>query len=404
MLQAVSKKITVIREAIGVDIHIGPDDAWTVSGLRLKVKNGKVWKVGEYGSLAELREKNDASLALMLIVNGKGVLMRTTSEPEEEPLKRFLTGANPNDFYAESWSPGNGLHYHFICRKTMLAEILDKLTEAGLIAIECRLGLATFSQVAGFLEVGDGSVSAPSYTLTWKDQRIDSVDYMEVNVGTGTDMMEVGGMQLRKKHLAVTGLLMQALLLPVVELTGGFTTEAIVHSRTELQYRRLAVWGAKALLATVLMLLFFNFLLFSHYFARHAELEARLTLTKGEMDTARVVQQRLDAVYDFFHRQGWSRPTRHGFYLDRIAALVPPTVRLTDFQTALPQEAFGASGISFQHDAMKVRGVSADPTDLEVFSRALRNVEGVVKVTIREYAYKRDLSAAVFSIDILLHK
>ncbi|SDD43140.1 hypothetical protein [Niabella drilacis] len=402
MFRKLKDTISTIKEAVGLELHIGADERWQFNGVYVRFVDKKLKKIAEYhgiGDLKVLKAQLPKQVPLVLVINGKGILMRQTAEPENNLVNQLFPGSNPADFFTVTCPDGASGQYHFICRKTLVAQVLDTLQAAGLMPVSVGIGLEPLLQALPFLEAAEQVITAPSYSVTIVQQVIRAMDYGPRNAA-GAATLPVGAEVYAAHNMNALGAVLQVLLKPADQLDGAIVTEPVTAAGADYKYYKLFHFTKWAVLTMVLALLLGNFFVFNHYFGKNKALALQAGLVKAATQRSLPEQVRSDSSYTFFINAGWNKNTRHGYYADRIAALAPETVRFSLLQTAPVQETVEMGDFVFAHNKIIVQGTSTDPTDLETFSRAIRNIQGVQAVTISNYLYKRDLLAAVFTLEI----
>ncbi|MGJ7030915.1 hypothetical protein [Niabella hirudinis] len=404
MFRKLKDTIITIKEAVGIELHIGADDKWQFNGVYVKFIDKKLRKVAEYKGVVEpkvLKDQLPKQTPLVLVINGKGILMRQTADPVSNLVNQLFPGSNPSDFFAVTSPAGVAGQYHFICRKTLVAQVLDTLKAAGLMPVSVNIGLEPLLKALPFVEEPELVITAPAYSVTIAQQAIQAIDYGPRN-DAGMVTLSVGGEKYAAYSMNPLGAVLQALLKPVDQLEGSIVTEAVVAAGENYKYYKLFHFTKWTVLAVLLVLLLGNFFVFNHYFGKNKTLTLQAGLVQAATQQSLLAKGRSDSSYVFFINAGWNKNTRHGYYADRIAALAPETVRFSLLQTAPMQETVGMGDFVFAQNKIIIQGTSTDPTDLEIFSRAVRNIQGVQSATINNYLYKRDLLAAVFTLEITI--
>src|SRR5687767_3643503 len=125
MYQAVKDHIITVREAVGVDVHIGPDEKWQVSGIHVKFIKKKLCVVATYGDLEDLKLHRARNVPVVLLINGRGILMRETTAAAANIIGGLFPGSNPNDFISMPYRISETIQYAFICRKTLVEQVVQ---------------------------------------------------------------------------------------------------------------------------------------------------------------------------------------------------------------------------------------------------------------------------------------
>ncbi|MBO9620535.1 MAG: hypothetical protein J7539_16040 [Niabella sp.] len=401
-MRILPENIITIKEAVGLDVHLLPDDRWLFTALHVKLVKGKLIKVKEYldhKGLEHLQKQLPKNVPVVVTVNGKGILVRETDVADVNLINQLFPGGNPNDFYVQSLKINEARQYSFICRKSLIGQVLDRLKAAQIIPVYISAGAESFHNILPFVTEPDLELKAPSYTVKIVNKEISSVVYLINPENQKTLSWDIGGYAYQGGHVNLLATLLDVLLKPANWQEGSILTPAIEKAREEYKYNRLFNFSKWAILSVTLVLLLINFFVFNYYFNKNKELLQQTNMSSGRTQ-AGLETARSDSSYAFFTGAGWNKNTRHGYYADRIAALAPPSLKLTLLQTAPMQESVGSGDFVFANNKIVVSGTSADPTDLEVFSRSIKNIPGAETVSLTSYLYKKELDAAVFTIEI----
>lgn len=403
ILLTISNFITRIREVVGIDLCFDEEGKPLVSGLHVRFVKGKLSVVAIYAGMETLKEKMPRNVPLVVTVNGKGILMREIADSDSNPINQLFPGANPNDFSLFPLKLHGHVTYSFICRKVWIEETGRLLETEGLQPVLLVPGLTFLPMVLPFLEGQDIHIVSPSYKIAIEKGVVTSIAYGPQNTDMAAGVVDIGDMRIRKSQVPLLSAILQALLKPVDQLGDMVSVAAVATGRQHYRSYRFFNFSMWSVLSLTLTLLLINFFVFSHFFRKNKMLSEEIDQIRSTVEIDRGQQAAADSSYSFFNNAGWARGTKHGYYVDRISALVPPSVQLTMLQTAYNEEAAEAGGDIYKADRIRLKGISSDPTALESFSRAVKNIPGVELVTLSDYLFKRELAAAVFSIEIVVH-
>lgn len=404
MFRKLKDTIITIKEAVGLELQIGPDERWKFNGLHVKFVDKKLKQLATYSDIEDLnvlKARLPKQAPLVLVINGKGILMRKTAQPENNLVNQLFPGSNPGDFFSVTCPDEATGQYHFICRKTLVAQVLEALDAAGLKPVSLGIGLTPLLQALPFLEAPDAEIQTSSYSVTITQKKIHEIIY---GPGSRPDTfpLMVGEETYKAEQVNALGAVLQVLLKPADQLEGNIAAETVKAAGDDYKYYKLFHFTKWAVLTVLLVLLLGNFFVFNHYFEKNKALAHQADLVRAATQSSLLAQARSDSSYAFFTNAGWNKNTRHSYYADRIAALAPETVRFSLLQTAPVQESLGAGDLIFANNKIVLQGTSTDPTELETFSRAIKNIPGVEAVIINNYLYKRELLAAVFTLEITI--
>lgn len=401
MIRYIRNNIITIREVVGLDIHFMEEGGMIISGVHLKVQKGKVVKLKAIERIAHFKDlKLPLNIPVAVTLNGKGVLMRTNKGKATENLvSSWFPGVNPQDFLYTLHDVEGEDNMAYIARRTFVEDVIKEMNEAGIRVVSLTLGTGPVNTVLPFMYRGLIVLNTPTLKLDISEKKIIAIK-QEQYLHAVYKEIEIGEMHYNTNQVLALGAALSLLSLPADRVHSDIKTSEISYLQKDYVYYKLFRFTGWAVLITLLTLLLTNFFVFNHYYTKNNELVQSNSLINAQLDNSLEGNARVDSSYNFFMRSGWSRNTKHGYFADRIAALVPPTVSLTGLQAAPLQESVGMNDYIFSQDKIWVSGTSADPTELETFSRAIKNINGVQAVAIKNYVYKAEIGAATFLIEI----
>ncbi|MFT4092624.1 MAG: hypothetical protein QM640_03205 [Niabella sp.] len=403
MFRYIRNNIITIRGAAGLDIHFLENDRMIISGVMVRPVKGQVRKTADFERISNwevLKDKLPANVPVAVTLNGKGILMRTNDRGTSENLiSTLFPGANPQDFVYTTHRTGEGAEKVYIARKTYIEDIIKQMSQAGIRLVSLTLGSNPVEIVLPFMNKWNTGIITPTLRLEITERKVHTV-IPENAAGSVYKEVEIGETRYRTSQVLGLGGALALLLKPADRVHSDIRTTGISYLQKEYVYYKLFRFTGWAMLITTLALLLVNFFVFNNYYSKNKELAQSNELINSQLAGNDAAGAQLDSAYSFFTRSGWDKTTRHGFYIDRIAALVPPSVSLTSLQAAPLQESIGVSEYIFDHGKIWISGASVDPTELETFSRAIRNISGVQSVSIKSYLYKAEQQAAVFTIEV----
>lgn len=401
MIRYIRNNIITIREAVGLDIHFLEEGGVMISGVHLKVQKGKVAKVKSIERIADFKALQlPKNIPVAITLNGKGVLMRTNKGKATENLvSSWFPGVNPQDFLYTLHDVEGDDNVAYIARRAFVEDVVKEINEAGIRVVALTLGTHPLDSVLAYMYRGQIEINTPTLKLDINDKKIVAIN-QEPYPHAVYKEIEIGEMHYNTNQVLALGAALNLLSVPADRVHSDIKTSEISYLQKDYVYYKLFQFGGWTVLVTLLTLLLVNFFVFNHYYSKNSELMQSNMLVNAQLNNSLDGNAQVDSSYNFFMRAGWNRITRHGYFADRIAALVPPAVSLTGLQAAPLQESVGMNDYVFSQDKIWVSGTSADPTELETFSRSLKNIAGVEAVSIKNYVYKAEMGTATFLIEI----
>lgn len=403
MIRYIRNHIITIREAIGLDVHFMDEGGMVISGVHLKVQKGKVVKLKAIERVTNFKDLQlPKNIPVSVTLNGKGVLMRANKGRATENLvSSWFPGVNPQDFLYTLHDIESEDNIAYIARRTFVEEAVTEMNEAGVRIMALTLGTNPVNTVLSFMYRGIIEINTPTLKLDINEKKIIAVKQEPYRQAVYKEI-EIGEMHYNTNQVLALGAALNFLSVPADRVHSDIKTSEISYLQKDYVYYKLFQFTGWTVLITLLTLLLVNFFVFNHYYTKNNELVQNNSLINAQLDNSLEGNAQVDSSYNFFMRSGWNRITKHGYFSDRIAALVPPTVSLTGLQAAPLQESVGMNDYIFNQDKIWVSGTSADPTELETFSRAIKNINGVQAVAIKNYVYKAEIGAATFLIEITI--
>lgn len=402
-MPVIRNNIITVREAIGLEIFFSEGDKMEISGIHVAIEKGRVVKRGEiemFSLFKDLPAKVSGNVPVAVTLSGKGVLMRFNKEKHTDNLiSGFFPGSNPQDFVYAVHETQGAEHVVYIARRSLVESVVREIVALDIHLLSLTLGSAPADIVLPFMNVWNVSLKTPALSLGVSEQKLLSVKADSYDPSLYT-IVEIGQQKYASNYILPLGAALGMVGKPVDEIRSDIKDSEIDRLQKEFMYYKLFRFAGWALLCGVFALLLVNFFVFNSFYNKNKVLLESSVLIDSKARASNGTNAQIDSSYRFFVEAGWSKPSRYAYYADRIAALMPATASLTGIQESPLQESGGLGGIRFSPDKILVKGVSTDPTELEIFSRSIRNIKGIVSVGIKTYLYKSELKAAMFVIEV----
>jgi hypothetical protein len=411
MFRKLNDKLLKIEKCTGVELTLLPDGGILLSGVVLKLEKNKIRKEKEFhflSSYEELVRKTGVKAPLAITVSGKGILQKKLllKDLTDRPVEMMLPNANPNEFYY-TITPLEAVASVSVIRKEVLDKILADLLSHGFRILSLTIGLAGLPYLTPFLSAGTTpSVSTPQFVIRFDDrQQVSDIENLSFPGVQGYDKIEynIGDQYVNSPALlafgAATGLLASDPDgVPVIPM------EALLRERenyTWFRYYRASAW---ALLTGLFTLLLVNFFIYNHYFSLNKDRQGVRLVSQEQEEKVKKLSATLRSKEDFLQQAGWEENSRLSYFADRIAGLVPSGTLLTGMQIhPLTVSLLGENaGTHFRKDTIQVAGTCDDPTELNQFTNNLKNIPDFKEVSIRNYAYKKEIRTGAFLMEIIV--
>lgn len=405
MIRYIRNNIITLQQAIGLDIHFMDDGSMVISGVHLKILRGQVTKVKAIERITRFKDLTDKlpkNIPVTVVLNGKGVLMRTNKGKLTDNLvSNLFPGANPHDFLYTLHDIDSEDNIVYIARRAFIEGVIKEIRDIGIRIMALTLGTNPVNAVLTFLYKEFIELHVPTLRMEVKERKIVSVVQENYKPAIYKEI-EIGEMYYNTNQVLALGAALNLLSMPADKVHSDIKAPEINYLQKDYVYYKILQFTGWAVLVTMLTLLLINFFVFNHYYSKNIKLVQSNAMTNVQLKHSLDANIRVDSSYNFFMRSGWNQVTMYGYFIDRVAALVPPSVSLTSIQAAPLHESVNVSDYIFTREKILISGESIDPTELETFSRAVKNINGIQAVAIKNYVYKAEIAAAIFIIEITI--
>ncbi|HMR84488.1 MAG TPA: hypothetical protein PKE30_15200 [Niabella sp.] len=405
MIRFIRNNITTIQQAIGLDIHFMDDGSMIISGVHLKILKGRITKVKAIERIIyfkDLSNKLPKNIPVAVTLNGKGVLMRTNKGKLTDNLvSNLFPGTNPHDFLYTFHDIDSEDNIVYIARRAFIEGVIKEISDIGIRIMALTLGTNPVNTVLTFMYREFIELHAPTLRIDVKERKIVSVIQENYKPAIYKEI-EIGEMYYNTNEVLALGAALNLMSIPADRAHSDIKTSEINYLQKDYVYYKFFKFTGWAVLVTTLTLLLINFFVFNHYYSKNNALVQSNAMANAQLQHSLDANTGVDSSYNFFMRSGWNRVTMHGYFIDRVAALIPPSISLTGIQAAPLHENVSINDYSFTQEKILISGESINPTELETFSRAVKNINGIQAVALKNYIYKAEIAAATFIIEIII--
>lgn len=351
--------------------------------------------------IAAIQKAIPQGVPVVVVLSGKGVLHRFVNSSTTDAatlLHKVLPNANAADFRVQQVAAAGGQHLVSVVRWPVALEQLEPLRAAGLPIVACSLGAAAAAEVLPFILPSAGSqLQAGTHRISWSDGLPAGLEQTEAP--ETERVVELGGKTIPAAAIPAVAAAMQFLI-------GGGTARIVSEELTvaagDFSQRRLFRTGGLTLLAVTLVLLIGNYLAFSHYWDKKAQLEEALQVNGGQLDRVRELNKQVATRRSFLAQTGLQQAGRHSFYADRIAAGLPDALQLTRMAIAPRERTTVEDSIAFRPGVLVLEGECAQSVLLNDWINRLSNEPWIAKASLRSYVQPSSRKTGLFEIEIQL--
>lgn len=402
MLSAVKNKLLTPTEIISLEINLEENGLFTICGVHVSSKAKQLVKIAEHTHLKQMEQlasRLPQKIPLVLCFNGKGILLREQQETEaEQHLTSLLPGVNPSEFYHQSLTAG-GKRYTFIARKPIIDEWLTRFTEKGYQVIDIQLGAGNLHNLLPFLPPTMATYTG--HSLSFQVQQATLSKVYPTPAGATSEEVLTGNLYFQSSSLIALGNALQTFVHTISSLPPGLPVPALDQNKKNLSFHKYQTAFGWFTLISLLSILIINYIFFDHYFTRNQALASVILLNQEKSMMEQKLKEKIDSDFHYLQTLGWDKNSKHSYFADRVAALVPETIVLTSLNNhPLKEDDNNTHSQTFEQHQLILTGKSDDPSDLNQFVNAIRNIEEVNAVSLKSYLYKRETQNGQFIIEI----
>jgi hypothetical protein len=344
---------------------------------------------------------------MAIVVNGKGVLHRKigVENTSKNLIDNILPNANPHEFF-QSVTEWNAFTSISIIRKELLEKIVLEFQKKGCTLLSVSIGVADIQYLAPFLTFEAQPVLYTTHFLVHFNDQNQPVEIENsvspVGHAQGRTEYNIGDQYIKSPILLAFGAAM-GLLASDPEVPPSFPNGELVKAREEYNYSRFYSVALWTLLATLFGILLINFFIYNHYFSKNKELQDSRLISSGQEEKIKKLEAAILVKENFLSRSGWNTQSRLSYFADRIAGLVPAGALLTNMKIFPVNTGYISeeAPLTFKKDTIQLSGSCDDPTELNQFANNLRNIQDFKTVSIKNYAYKKEVQGSVFLMEII---
>jgi hypothetical protein len=339
-------------------------------------------------------------IPLALAFTGKGILhRRIAGDPAGDPklfLSKVLPNASLKDFYMQRIPAACDEQFVSVLRKPIVDSILEQLKDFSVVG--CSLGSFAALNSLPLLDGVTNELKFGNHELHVQDRLPGEAHYAEDN--PGEDHFNIGGQIIEAKMLLAFSAAFQQLM--PVEQRVEMQVESLEFSKSDFLQKKLFVAGGKTLLATVLLLLLGNYLLFSRYWSEKSELDSKLQINGGALTELRNLEKQVEVKHAFLEQTGLLSGSHHSYYADQIAAGLPGEILLSRMNLAPRLKLTEEDSIGFKPGRVEIDGSCSQSVVLNKWLQELKMKKWVRSATLESYLQDKNMKQGEFKIALLL--
>lgn len=371
------------KASIGLSIEWKKDGTLVLSALEVEFKKKELVLKKIYENIENLDafiSKISKQTPLYLILNGKGILQRISSEKskdKKEFVNAILPQANADDFYAQIYHLQNDKSSISLIRKKSVDSIIEKLLDHKVNVTSIIIGNEILSNLFDFFPDKPNKIQALGQTLEFEQKALIDVQASE---SIESRELEVDDFELDIAHqLAFSSAIQQFIPDPALDkiYIDEVNASTIKHKKNKIVKKASLAYAALAF-----GLLLINTMVFVKLNTKVSELQASLSVNEAFLIEVQDLSNDIQAKKKALTKVNAGNKNI-SFYSDQIASMLPSGLILNDL-TVYPKEkeTKKVDFDSFDISRIEIYGLVDENNQLHEFIRTLSNLEWIEKVTL----------------------
>jgi hypothetical protein len=404
MWSVVREKILRIPRAAGAEVMLAQDGKYIVHIVCVSVKKNKVLVEKQLSGDLNIFEQIPRHFPIYISFTGRGIFSKKipTASAQTNIIEHFFPEANPNEFYYTTCDY-NTFSAITVARKKVIDAIVTQLIEQSHNIINVSIGFQELPLILPHITTGSGEIRSGSYVFTTDGKTISG---FETNFSPAEDCKEefIFSAQYlpQSQIIALAGAV--ALLADDLHHMPVLAVENVAFKRKDFSYFLLFKFWGWVLMVCVLVILLINFLFFSHYSGKLTEQGANQTFNTGNTAGIEKLEHNVARKELFLQHAGWMNNSKTSYFADRIASLLPSDIVLTSMQFNPLQKSNGSfRQIAFKMNTLETSGECSNASYLNQFINNLKNIPGIINITVLNYQYNKEKNTGSFILEILVN-
>lgn len=370
----------------------------------LKNKNNKL-VLAASGILKDLElpvaiQKN--KIPLVLVLNGKGVVVKKLGFNEENPesfedlLRDNLPAINAEEFYIQLYRQENGTGFISFCRRDILNVLLDQVAKRKYDLAKIFIGAPA---VIGLKPLWS-KFSAVRLSVQRVELTNSYIDVINSVTATEGEILQLEDLTFSSEHtLGLAGGLAYLTQRSIAE-NNNPTLETLFakhQEKNKFKFLILILVGVTFILAVT------NVFFYSSYFDKNNKLETELSVYQGKYDQINQLLSDYQRNKDLIEDAGVLGKNRLSEYADRIGKTLPDEVVLSElyFNPKLQKEDTEDSLVTFQNKQLVLKGNCEKSFIVNEWLSVLKMQKFIKEVNLEKFVYNNNGVAPNFEIKVI---
>ncbi|KAA3641105.1 MAG: hypothetical protein DWQ02_01045 [Bacteroidetes bacterium] len=383
-LRKILDKYAVIA---AVHVHTRADGTRNFNLIILEQKRHelRISKKASISDIQEISKEIPPNTPLCVVISGKGVLQK--SIPSEirtasKGLNSVLPNASVDEFIVQIME-GFENNWIALVRKDFAEQLIGELQKQKLSIISLDIGVMSIHHIIPILKDKTSVLDIGINELVLLDNKVVAI---QAPSSEEISTLDIGG----EKIESIYALGFSSAFKTILHLEGeGVGVDEVTQLKEEYLYNKLFRKAGITGLITIFFLLLLNFVLFSYYNNKNAELNSKLGYRQSQLIELQSLKDQLKQKQEFFDQNSVVGSSKLSYYADRLAASLPSGIKLKGlniFPTTSTKKNDEDKYFRFDTKAIFIKGESNRSNTLNKWIRELEELEWINTVEVLPYS------------------
>jgi hypothetical protein len=392
-----------INEAIGIGIHLLPDDNADISACAIAVKDNRLdiaTKVSHADSLAELAGKIPARSAIALNLTGRGILhkqLEQTTEINSANFSHVLPNAKFDDFYIQQFASGEQSFVSLV-RRTEADKWIDQVREAGFKPLLLSLGPFPVSLVLPQLNIYEADFSFQGHVVARNDQK-EWTGYRYRQEAAAGYPLKLESEPIDESLLLAYASAFQLVMANRIDPVKAGVDQLEQNLQAQLQSQKLKVQGL-LILSVFFVLLLLNFVALTWLNSANTQIAEQVSRSAQSASDMEVIDSQVKNKEALLQTLGWDGGIHKSKLADQLGSLLPEGVSWKElaFNPVDPTASQLQKQLTFSNRRIRITGNSAKIVPVNEWIARVKAQHWVKNIQLDSYTYNTELNTGEFIV------
>lgn len=334
----------------------------------------------------ESKVSNDTPVAL--VINGKGILHKkipSNNLSKKSILQQLLRTNKIEDFEVQQFPLNPQFQLVSIIRKELLSSILSFFQKLGFYVLSVSLGPFLLKNIFPLLPNPINPIlEIPNFRFYIEGRQLTDFEVSSTSIDS-TKIWEVGDFKIQEEQLLAFSTALQF----IIHQGGNLKLSSISANQKEWKQKRLFKGLMWSVLVTLLIVLIFNFVIFSHFSQQNQYLQSLSSQHQTAIGQIEELQKQIANNQKFIQQTGNIQPSKTSFYADELARSLGSDIQLTNLTiNPLVVSKKKSEPLTFQQKTIEVKGNCKKSSEFNNWLNELKTLDWIEEVETKEFSQK----------------